>query len=196
MQPQCRLMNPDSTDKTDISDDAPSKSALKRDSTAKQKIGETLATLSASRLEQLDLPATLHRALLDLKRLMAKGSRAHGGMKRQKQYVGKLMRQIDVEPLETKLREWAAETMASKELSHQIEQWRDRLIHEGTAAIDVLYEDLQLDDQTHRQSLRQLIRQANKEKQANKSPKAARVLFKLLRDDIFANAPTSQKEET
>ena len=188
-------MNPDKDDKfVGDTDDQVSKSANKRDSDAKQKLGESLATLSKNKLEELNLPDNLRIAVDELKRLLTKGARAHGGMKRQKQYIGKLMRHIEIEPIQAKLDEWANVSNASKELLHQIEHWRDRIISEGDSAVAELYQLLDLTDPAHHQPLRQMHRQAKKEAQKKSSPKAARLLYKYLRDEIFSVKDVTNNE--
>jgi len=187
--------NPDSNNEfNDELDQEVSKSALKRESDAKQKLGESLALLTDKQLDELELSDGLKHAVLDLKRLLKKGSKAHGGMKRQKQYIGKLMRHTDIEPIQATLDEWQNTSDANKALLHTIEDWRDRLLKNGEKEIDQLYASLQLSDQSYRQSLRQLIRQAAKDKKNNKAPKSARLLFKILRDDIFAHSDDNPQD--
>jgi len=185
-----KAMNPDKDSKIllpDTDNDSPeiSKSALKRSSEEKQKIGERMALLSENKLKQLELSDTLRKALDELKRLTKKGSRAHSGMKRQKQYIGKLMRHVEIEPIMLKLQEWDSTKTSEKDFLHRIENWRDKLIENGDAAIDELYNEFKLSDQTHRQHIRQLHRQAHKEKLKNLTPKSARALYKYLRDEVL-----------
>lgn len=185
-----KAMNPDKDSKfklPDTDNDSPeiSKSALKRDSDAKQKLGERLALLSDKKLDQLELPTTLRKAVEELKRLIKKGSRAHGGMKRQKQYIGKLMRHVELDPIQMKMQEWDSAKTSEKDFLHEIEKWRDRVITNGDSAIDELYDEFKFIDQIHRQHLRQLQRKANKEKLKNLAPKSARALYKFLRDEVL-----------
>ena len=72
----------------------PSKSARKREYLALQKLGEELITLQLSDLESLPLDDDLLDAVLEARQM-----KAHGALRRQKQYIGKLMRHIDPEPL-------------------------------------------------------------------------------------------------
>ena len=72
----------------------PSKSARKREYIALQKLGEELITLKESDLINLPLDDNLREAVLEAKQM-----KAHGALRRQKQYIGKLMRHIDPEPL-------------------------------------------------------------------------------------------------
>jgi ribosome-associated protein len=76
----------------------PSKSARKRDATALQELGVELAALPAAALDALDLPETLRDAVMELRRL-----KSHGAALRQRQYIGKLMRKIDAEPIRAQL---------------------------------------------------------------------------------------------
>ena len=172
-------------------DDEISKSAHKRDSDAKQKLGESLALLTSNQIDDLDLPDGLKRAVEDLKRLLTKGSKAHGGMKRQKQYIGKLMRHTEIEPIQAKIDEWQNASDAGKVFLHRMEQWRDRILKDGDPAIEEMYTTFSLTDQSHRQNLRQFHRLATKEKIAKKPPKSARLLFKFLRDEVFSGSDES-----
>lgn len=72
----------------------PSKSALKREYIALQKLGEELISLKESDLQGLPLDDNLHEAIMEAQQI-----KAHGALRRQKQYIGKLMRHIDPEPL-------------------------------------------------------------------------------------------------
>jgi ribosome-associated protein len=77
-----------------VDDLKPSKSARKREYIALQKLGEELLTLKPSELDSLPLEESLLEAVLEAKQM-----KAHGALRRQKQYIGKLMRHIDPEPL-------------------------------------------------------------------------------------------------
>jgi len=81
-------------DDDDPRDLPPSKSARKREAHALQKLGEQLVALRAADLEKLPLPENLRDAIDEARRL-----KGHGAIARQRQYIGKLMREIDVEPV-------------------------------------------------------------------------------------------------
>ena len=72
----------------------PSKSARKREYLALQKLGEELIALKQSELDSLPLDENLLEAVVEAQQI-----KAHGALRRQKQYIGKLMRHIDPEPL-------------------------------------------------------------------------------------------------
>lgn len=151
-----------------------SKSQLKRESHALQALGEELVSLPAAKLAKIPMPEELAEAVA-----LARKIKAHGGRKRQMQYIGKVMRSIDAEPIEQALAN--LKNAASKEAAkfHRLEQWRDRLLEEGDAALGALLEELPGADRQH---LRQLIRNAQREAAKNKPPKSAREIFRYLRD--------------
>ncbi len=152
----------------------PSKSQLKRESHALQALGEELVTLPATKLAKIPMPDELAEAVS-----LARRIKARGGLKRQLQYIGKIMRTIDAEPIEQALDEM--KNAAGKEAAkfHRLEQWRDRLVNEGDAALEQLLEEFPHADRQH---LRQLTRNAQQETAKNKPPKASREIFRYLRD--------------
>lgn len=165
-------------DENDLYDDDEeiiiSKSQLKRESNALQEMGEELVGLPASKLAKIPMPEELAEAVA-----LARKIKARGGLKRQLQYIGKVMRSIDAGPIEQALNE--LKNAAGKEAAkfHRLEQWRDRLIDEGDAALGELLEEF---PQADRQHLRQLIRNARQEAARNKPPKSAREIFRYLRE--------------
>jgi ribosome-associated protein len=152
----------------------PSKSQLKRESHALQALGEELVGLPAAKLAKIPMPDELAEAVALARKILARG-----GLKRQLQYIGKLMRHIDAEPIEQALNE--LKNAAGKEAAkfHRLEQWRDRLVGEGDAAMGELLEEFPHADRQH---LRQLVRNAQTEAAKSKPPKAAREIFRYLRE--------------
>lgn len=151
-----------------------SKSQLKRESHARQSLGEELVQLNAVQLRKFELPEDLFQAIK-----MAQTIRQHGAKKRQLQYIGKLMRNIDVAPIQQGLDDLKGISAQAIATQHKIEQWRQRLIDEGDSAVEALLQEYPNID---RQRIRQLLRSAQKEMQHNKPPKAFRELFKYLRE--------------
>jgi ribosome-associated protein len=162
----------------------PSKTERKAESTELQALGEQLATLPADALGALNLPARLTDALAGLARITD-----FGAQRRQRQFIGKLMRQLD-EPhlaairaaLHDRQHGAARETL----LLHAAEDWRARLIADDAALTGWMAEH----PDTDAQQLRALIRQARKDQataadhppgQAARQGRAARELFRLLR---------------
>ena len=151
---------------------SPSKSERKRQMTTLQKWGEVLVGLPKERLKKLSLPDKLYSAVEEAQRMTA-----HGGLRRQMQYIGRLMREIDAEPIVAQLENWQTHERQDNARFHRLEIWRDRLIAEDDAlpAVLAIYPGIDV------QPLRTLIRNARKEKNAGSAPKSSRALFKLLR---------------
>ncbi len=150
-----------------------SKSQLKREAHALQELGEQLIAMKPADLVDLPLPDNLAQAISD-----ARGMQ-RGALKRQRQYIGKLMRDIDPEPIQTALDLRSQQAMEQNRQQHKFEEWRDRLIQEGDKALGEALETFPTAD---RQQLRQMIRQARKEAEQNKPPRTSRNLFRYLRD--------------
>lgn len=165
-----------------------SKTDLKRESAELQKLGESLLTLRADLKARLALPDKLTDALDALKRITN-----FEGRRRQSQFVGKLMRQLDadtVEAIRTVLAEQqqgsARETLAL----HQAEQWRERLVADDGALADWMAQHPDTDSQ----QLRALIRQARKDGQpdaasisqglAPRRGRAWREIFQIVREQL------------
>ena len=150
-----------------------SKTEMKTDMEALQKLGEELVTLKPSVLEKFPLSEDLALAIQDAQRFKNEAKR------RQLQYIGKLMRNIDPEPIQAALDKVRNKhSQATAEL-HKLEQLRNRIVEEGDAAIS---EVMDMYPEADRQRLRQLARQANKEKKANKPAKAFREIFQILKE--------------
>lgn len=135
----------------------PSRTELKKESTELQKLGEALLTLRADLFQRLDLPEGLVTALEELKRITN-----FEGRRRQMQYVGKLMRQLDPEVLQSvrdALEEQRSGSAQATLALHAAEKWRDDLV----ASDDALQAWLQAHPDTDVQQLRALIRQARKD---------------------------------
>jgi ribosome-associated protein len=154
-----------------------SRSARKRESEALQKLGTELVRLPETELMRIPLPEELAEAIV-LARRLPKG----GGLRRQMQHIGALMRRVDAAPIRDALAELHAEHSAAADIQHQIERWRDRLLAEGNGAVDALLADYPHADGTR---LRQLVAEALGERSRSKPARAARVLFRYLRDAVL-----------
>jgi ribosome-associated protein len=166
-------------------DQPPSKSQLKRDAHALQQLGVALLGIPEQDWLTLNLPETLVRALRD-----AKQTPSHGARKRQLQFIGKLMRNIDPEPVQRYFERLRLDTRQQAQRQHALEDWRDRMLAQGDSAIDAYLSDHPGAD---RQQLRQLVRQAKKEQAGNKPPRSSRALFRYLREVGELNAATPGK---
>jgi ribosome-associated protein len=163
----------------------PSKSRLKRDSAALQDLGEELMALSEQQLVQLDLPEQLAEAVR-----IGRSITAHGALKRQRKYIGKILRGLDPEPIRAGLALLRNEHVDAVRLQHRCERWRDRLLEEGDPAVNELVAGFPGAD---RQKLRQLVRDGRRERDAGRPPRAARELFKTLRD-LLSSGETGADE--
>ena len=150
-----------------------SKTEMKTDMEALQKLGEELVSLKPSVLDKFPLSEDLAQAIKDAQRFKNEAKR------RQLQYIGKVMRSVDPEPIQAALDKVRNKhSQATAEL-HKLEQLRDRVVAEGDTAISDVME---MYPEADRQRLRQLARQANKEKSANKPAKASREIFQILKE--------------
>jgi ribosome-associated protein len=187
-------MKPKKTTKdTELSNDAildadlpTSKTKLKAEADAQQALGVKLSALSKDKLNKLNLPDELLTAVLDTKKITA-----NGAIRRHRQYLGRLMRDVDTAPIIEQLSRWEGKNTAENAYFHGLERWRDRLISEPNA----LSEFMALHPSTDSQQLRALIRNAQKEHLTNKPPKSSREIFKLLRE-ITSSGTTSDSDES
>ena len=129
-----------------------SKSAIKREMLALQAIGEQLTTLSSSQLARIELPSDLREAIHQAGVL-----KSHEARRRHMQYIGKLMRRVDTEPLLAALEAINQHHQKNTNTLHALESLRDRLIAEGDPAIEHLLQQWPTAD---RSRLRQLVRAA------------------------------------
>ena len=166
--------------------DDQSRTDLKRESTELQKLGEALLTLRIDLLERLELTDKFKDAIADAKRITN-----FEGKRRQMQYIGKLMRLLEPQVVETvraALDEQANGSNADKLLLHQAETWRDRLVADEDAAAQWI----NLNPSTDVQQLRALIRQARKDAKPEKPGaavrhgRAYREIFLLVREQLTA----------
>jgi ribosome-associated protein len=148
-----------------------SKSERKRNMLALQKLGEKLVALSPEQLSKLPLDNTLKTAIHE-----AHGITSHEAKRRQLQYIGRLMRHIDAEPIQAALQDLALQSNLSKAKFHQMERWRTLFISEEDVALQQFLEQY---PHTDRQQLRQLVRNAKKA-----IPGADTALFRLIRKII------------
>jgi ribosome-associated protein len=156
-----------------------SKSEAKRRMTALQKVGEELVGMSVETLKKFDLPERLLEALLDAKRI---NPNKHGGMNRQMQYIGKLMREVDAAPIVEKLDAMKAPSQKQNALHHLAEQWRTRLLADATAVGAFCNEYMadSPDKQSISDELAILLAQAKDEYMKHQAPKFYRLLYKFL----------------
>jgi ribosome-associated protein len=151
----------------------PSKSALKRAMTELQDLGAELVALSVDQLKKISLPDDLHDAVRAAQRITQ-----HEAHRRQLQYIGKLMRSIDPEPIQAALDEINGVSAAATARMHALERLRTRFLEDEK----VIGEIAAAHPGADLQHLRQLRRNALKEQQLGKPPRAFRELFRVLRE--------------
>ena len=159
----------------------PSKSALKRAAHAAQDLGEALVALRDTELDALKLPEALTEAIRAARRINSRGAAV-----RQRQYIGKLMRGVDPEPIRAALAARNARDARESERFRRTESWRERLLAPGEAALAELarlHPDIDLGE------WRRLVGAARAERsRSGTGGAAARELFRALRG-LFATMP-------
>ena len=150
-------------------DDLPSRSQLKRDSQELRDMGAQLVQMPNAHLNKIAMDNTLLAAIKEARRLKSNDAR-----RRQIQYIGKLMRNMDLTEIRHSVEKLNHQSQTFRQHFAMLEQWRDRLIDEGN---DTIEEFLTAFPNADRQQIRNLSRQACREKTG--SPKTK--LFKYLK---------------
>jgi ribosome-associated protein len=153
----------------------PSKTRIKKQMHELRDLGKELTELGKDQLAQLDIPESLCDAIREMKNI-----NKFGAQRRQMQYIGKLMRGVDPAPILAKLDAWKGKSQHHIAYMHQLERWRDRLLENDSALTELLAAYPEADAQR----LRTLIRNAQKEMEAQKLPKNFREIFQVLREII------------
>lgn len=151
-----------------------SKSQVKRELHALVDLGERLTTLKPDLLNRLPLTDGLRRALADAPKHTANIAR-----KRHILFIGRLMRDQDIDAILTLIDQLDASTRQYNERFHGLERWRDRLLGGDDSVLESFVSDY---PEADRQHLRQLIRQAQHEAAQSKPPAASRRIFKYIRE--------------
>ena len=157
----------------------PSKSSRKRAMHALQTLGEALVALPSEQLKRVLMPDALRDAVLDARRFTK-----HEARRRQLQYIGKLMRDIDPAPIRAQLDVFSGDSKAEVARQHRLERLREAFLEDETRIGDIVA----LWPQADLQHLRTLRRNALKEREMTKPPRAYRELFRVLRDFDRAEA--------
>lgn len=153
----------------------PSKSQLKRDMTALQKLGQELIDQPRDRVKRVPMPEDVRDAILECQLI-----KDHEGRRRQLQFVGKKMRTLDEEEvavIQRTIESWRGASKAETATMHSFEKKRDKLLTDEKALTELLEQHPHLDAQ----HLRTLIRNARKEQAEHKPPKAYREIFQILK---------------
>lgn len=159
----------------DAGAERPSKSQRKREMTALQSLGQSLLGLPDSTLARLELPDGLRQAIAEMGRI-----RSHEARRRQLQYIGRLMRELDAEPLRAAIADASGESKPAVALMHRCERLRDRLLEDDAALSEVVAQLPQADVQ----QLRAAIRAARRERDEGRPPRHSRQLYRWLHEQL------------
>ena len=150
-----------------------SRSQIKREMILLQKTGERLVALSGDQIKAIKMPDNLRAAVMSAKKI-----KSHGAGKRQIQFIGSLMRKLDVKPIDDALYEIDRGRSIEDSDFHKIETWRDDLVRGIDTPIEEIVESF---PEADRQKLRNLTRIARKEFNEGRPPKSSRALFKYIK---------------
>lgn len=138
---------------------------------ALQALGEALVALRPSKLATLDLPEALADAITHAQRITQWEAR-----RRQMQFIGRLMRDVDPEPIRARLAHWSEGELAERSRVHTVERWRERLLQEPDALDRLCAEAPRAD----RVRLAALVQRTREERARGAPPRAYRELFRAL----------------
>lgn len=167
------------TDHLEDDEDWISKSQLKRDSKDLQNLGKKLASFNPEQLAKIPL----NDKMLDAITLAHKLSNKRGALKRHFQFIGKILRSLDVEPILVAVAAIEDTDNSSKLLFKKMEYWRDRIVAGGDPAINEYCEQY---DTMDRQKLRQLVRNLKQAPTEDKKTRFARQIFKEIQANLTA----------
>ncbi|MEK9776943.1 MAG: ribosome biogenesis factor YjgA [Quisquiliibacterium sp.] len=156
----------------------PSKSQLKREMLALQELGERLVQLQPAKLRSLPIPQELITAVELAQRI----GNSRGGLRRQRQYIGRLMRQIDAGPLRDALSADGAQHRNEVALMHAAERWRERLLAEPGALSELA--TTHSVDEPRLAELGDLVKACHAEQAKGETGRHYRELYRCLRDAL------------
>jgi ribosome-associated protein len=156
-----------------VAEEIVSKTQRKREMHELQVLGAALVDLPEGQLQLMNLDARLLEAVLAAKRI-----KSHEAKRRQMQYIGRLMRDVDATPIRARMAELEGSSAQATARHRRIEAWRERLLGDDEALTAFAAEHPGADLQT----LRALMRNARKEAKEGKPPRAFRELFRVLKD--------------
>jgi ribosome-associated protein len=155
-----------------------SKTKRKQEMTALQSLGAKLVELPESQLDEIAMDEALREAVLEAKRI-----KSHEAKRRQLQYIGRLMRDVDPAPLRERLEAIVGHSAQAAAQHRRLEAWRERLLADDGALTAFAAEHPGAD----LQAVRTLIRNARKEQKEAKPPRAYRELFRLIKECSGSN---------
>jgi len=152
-----------------------SKTELKKDSKKIQAFGKKISELSFDEINSFNFTDSIFNAIKEYKLI-----KSNAAKKRQVQYLGKLLREIDLTSAYLQMEQLKNGSQLEIRNNHMVEAWRDRLIQDKEALTELInhFPDIDI------QKIRQLVQNAIKEKNEKKSPKYYRLIFKYLKENI------------
>ena len=157
-----------------------SKTQRKKEMLELQSLGVELVELAESQIADLPIPDNLREAVLEAKRI-----KSHEAKRRQLQYIGRLMRDVDPAPIRAQLDALIGHSAQEAARHRRLEAMREKLLADDGALTAYVAEHAGAD----LQALRTLIRNARREQKEGKPPRAFRELFRLLKSIDAGTAP-------
>ena len=153
-----------------------SKTELKKDSKKIQAFGKKISELSLDEINSFNFTDSIFNAIKEYKLI-----KSNAAKKRQVQYLGKLLREIDLTSAYLQMEQLKNGSQLEIRNNHMVEAWRDKLIQDKEALTELInhFPDIDI------QKIRQLVQNAIKEKNEKKSPKYYRLIFKCLKENII-----------
>lgn len=158
-----------------MQDEIVSKTKRKQEMHELQALGAALVGLSSAHFERMVLPQALAQAVRSARHIDS-----HGARRRQMQYIGKLMREVDAVPIRAQLAAVEGGSAQERARHQRLEHWRVRLLEDDAALTEFAQEHPAAD----LQQLRTLIRNTRREQAEGKPPRASRELFRVLREAV------------
>ena len=164
-----------------------SKTQRKQEMAELQALGERMVALNEGQIAAIEMPEFLRDAVLEARRI-----KGHESRRRQMQYIGRLMRDVDPAPIREKISQWDGQSIANVALEHSIIRWRERLLEDEGALTGFARQYPGADIR----QLRLLVRNANAERAAGKPPRSFRELFRLVRETVTGtDAAAAENQE-
>ena len=163
-----------------------SKSQRKRDMHALQALGKTLIELPQEKLAKMDLPEPLRDAVMEARRISARGA-----LRRQLQYVGRLMRDVDADRIRSQVEVIEAGSARNTAILHRSERWRTELLEDA----DAMSRFVSTFPEADTQHLRTLIRNAKREKAEEKPPRSFRQLLRDVRETMLNHERSAESDD-
>jgi ribosome-associated protein len=163
-----------------------SRTQRKKQMTALQELGAELVLLNPRQLAEMELPETLREAVLAAQQITRFEAR-----RRQLQYIGRLMREVDAEPIRAWLDRWKTVSREHVMRLHGIERWRERLLVDAAA----MGEFARAYPQADLQQLRAIVRNAKREREHDEPPRSYRALFRMLQEIVNGEWKMANREQ-